>query len=193
MQLSWKKSPLLTCQILGLLVNTLDSDDKYPVLNNDNLTIPIQMQLSVKKKVFLNLFLLFWSQAVILNLLKKSMTLIAFVFRKLRTPKTWLDKCLKSSFSEDPSTSNMADVAKHCWNLHRSIFIIFIYHCQVTWVGKSLSYWHGKSFVFLLTHWLPVKSFLFLIEAILRYHFRCNYLANKKLFLNFFLHFLTLD
>ena len=52
MQLSWKKSPLLTCQILGLLVNTLDSDDKYPVLNNDNLTIPIQMQLSVKKKLF---------------------------------------------------------------------------------------------------------------------------------------------
>ena len=47
-QLSWKKSPLLTCQILGLLVNTLDSDDKYPVLNNDNLTIPIQMQLSQK-------------------------------------------------------------------------------------------------------------------------------------------------
>ena len=171
----------------------MDSDDKYPVLNNDNLTIPIQMQLSVKKKVFLNLFLLFWSQAVILNLLKKSMTLIAFVFRKLRTPKMWLDKCLKSSFSEDPSTSNMADMAKHCWNLHRSIFIIFIYHCQVTIVGKSLSYWHGKSFVFLLTRWLPMRSFLFLIEGILRYHFRCNYLGNKKLFLNFFLHFLTLD
>ena len=191
--MSWKKSLFLTCQIFGLLVNALDADDKYPVLNNSNFTIPIQMQLSVKKKVFFNLFLLFWSQAEILNLLKKNMTLIAFVFRKLQTPKTWLDKCLKGSFPEDPSTSNMTDVAKHCWNLHQSIFITFIYHCQVTWVGKSFSYWRGKSFDFFLTHWLPMKSILFLIEAILRYHFRCNYLANKKLFLNFFLHFCNLD
>ena len=50
---SWKKSFFLTCQILGLLVNTLATDEKYPVLNRDNLTIPIQMQLSQKKKHFL--------------------------------------------------------------------------------------------------------------------------------------------
>ena len=48
-QFSWKKAFLLTCQILGLLVNTLAADEKYPVLNRDNLTIPIQMQLSQKK------------------------------------------------------------------------------------------------------------------------------------------------
>ena len=42
-QLSWKKSLLLTCKIWGLLVNTLPGDEKYPVLNKDNLTIPIQM------------------------------------------------------------------------------------------------------------------------------------------------------
>ena len=51
-QFSWKKAFLLTCQILGLLVNTLAADEKYPVLNRDNLTIPIQMQLSQKKKTF---------------------------------------------------------------------------------------------------------------------------------------------
>ena len=51
-QLSWKKSLLLTCQILGLLVNTLAADEKYPVLNRDNLTIPIQMHLSEKQKSF---------------------------------------------------------------------------------------------------------------------------------------------
>ena len=45
-QLSRKKSPFLTCKILGLLVNTLAADKKYPVLNGDNLTIAIQMQLS---------------------------------------------------------------------------------------------------------------------------------------------------
>ena len=56
-QLSWKKSLLLTCQILGLLVNTLAADEKYPVLNRDNLTIPIQMQLSQKE----NSFSRFWA------------------------------------------------------------------------------------------------------------------------------------
>ena len=58
-QLSWKKSPLLTCQILGLLVNTLAVDEKYPVLNRDNLTIPIQMELSHKQKTFSQLFAAF--------------------------------------------------------------------------------------------------------------------------------------
>ena len=47
-----KKSLLLTCQILGVLVNTFAVDEKYPVLNKDNLAIPIQMQLSQKQKTF---------------------------------------------------------------------------------------------------------------------------------------------
>ena len=51
-----KKSLLLTCQILGLLVNTLATDEKYPVLNRENLTIPIQMQLSQKQKPFCKAF-----------------------------------------------------------------------------------------------------------------------------------------
>ena len=55
-ELSWKKSPVLRCQILGLLVNTLAADEKNPVLNRDNLTIPIQMQLSQKKKTFSKFF-----------------------------------------------------------------------------------------------------------------------------------------
>ena len=51
-QLSWKKSLFLTCQILGLLVNTLAADEKYPVFNRDNLKIAIQMQLYRKQKAF---------------------------------------------------------------------------------------------------------------------------------------------
>ena len=35
-----------------MLVNTLATDEKYPVLNRPNLTIPIQMQLSKKQKNF---------------------------------------------------------------------------------------------------------------------------------------------
>ena len=49
-QLTWKKSLLLTCKILGLLLNTLAADEKYLVRNRENSTIPIQMQLSEKQK-----------------------------------------------------------------------------------------------------------------------------------------------
>ena len=47
-----KKSLLLTCQILGLLVNTLAADEKYPLLKRDSLTITFLMQLSQKQKTF---------------------------------------------------------------------------------------------------------------------------------------------
>ena len=42
------------------------------------------------------------------------MTLIDFIFPKLRTCKTQSDKCLKIPPSEYPSTRNIADVPKHC-------------------------------------------------------------------------------
>ena len=51
-QLSWKRSVWLTWKILGLLVNTFPADEKYPILNRENLAIPIQIQLSDKQKVF---------------------------------------------------------------------------------------------------------------------------------------------
>ena len=72
---------------MGLLVNTLAGDEMYPVLNRDNLAIPVQMQLSQQKKPFLNDLLYFWNIAYILNILqKKKITLTDFVFPKLRTP-----------------------------------------------------------------------------------------------------------
>ena len=42
------------------------------------------------------------------------MALRDFAISKLRTPKTWSDKCLKCLVSEDPSTSNIVNVSKHC-------------------------------------------------------------------------------
>ena len=54
--MSRKKSLLLTCQILGLLINTLATDEKYPVLNRDKITLPIHMQLSEKHKSFCQFF-----------------------------------------------------------------------------------------------------------------------------------------
>ena len=42
----YKIPPLFKFEILGVFVNTLAPDDKYPVLDYENLHIPIQMQLS---------------------------------------------------------------------------------------------------------------------------------------------------
>ena len=46
------KPLVLTSKILLNLVNTLAADEMYSFLNRDNLTIPIQMQLSQKQKKF---------------------------------------------------------------------------------------------------------------------------------------------
>ena len=46
----------MTCEFLGLVVNRFVADEKYPVLNRDNLTIPIQIELSQGTKNFSEFF-----------------------------------------------------------------------------------------------------------------------------------------
>ena len=62
---------LLICGILGLFFNTLTANENYSLCNSENLLQLIQMQL------------------------KRKMTLIAYVFQKLQTENTLLDKFLK--------------------------------------------------------------------------------------------------
>ena len=52
-------------KILRLFVNTLTADDKQYMLNRENLTQPIEMQLSQKQKSFSEFF--FTSLRCILN------------------------------------------------------------------------------------------------------------------------------
>ena len=55
----WKNSLLVIYIILSLFVNTLTVNDKYYLLNRDNLTQQIQMQLSEKQKTFSEFFFAF--------------------------------------------------------------------------------------------------------------------------------------
>ena len=55
-----KKFLLLTCQIFGLLLKILAAHEKYPVLNRDNLTIPIHKKFSQKQKAFSQIFPRCW-------------------------------------------------------------------------------------------------------------------------------------
>ena len=58
-QLSHKKSLLLICKIWRLFINTLSADGEYYLFNRDNLTEPIQMQVSRKQKTFSQFFAAF--------------------------------------------------------------------------------------------------------------------------------------
>ena len=55
-QLTCKKCVLVTCKISSFFPNTLSGDRKYSLLKGDNLTQPIQMQLSRKQKTFCEFF-----------------------------------------------------------------------------------------------------------------------------------------
>ena len=55
-QVSWKKSLFLICKILDWL---LTPDHRYSIISRDNVTIPIQIQLSRKQKKFSQFFAAF--------------------------------------------------------------------------------------------------------------------------------------
>ena len=68
--------------------NTLTVHDKHYLLNRDNLTQPIQIQLSQKKKFFQNfLFFRIFKINSILNISQQKMTLVADVFQQVLAPK----------------------------------------------------------------------------------------------------------
>ena len=78
---------LVLCKILRLFVNTLTDNDKYSLLYRDNLTQPIQILLSQKKRTFYYFFSAFLKSTLNLHRFKKKMTLVADVFPKLASPK----------------------------------------------------------------------------------------------------------
>ena len=83
-------SLLVLGEILGESFNTLTGDGKYFVQHCVNLPVPIQMQLSKNKKLFLNFLFHFLNLHQILNILKQTVIIIANVFEKLQTVKNLL-------------------------------------------------------------------------------------------------------
>ena len=74
-------------KILRLFVNTLTVNDKYYLLNRDNLTETIQIELSQKQNTFLQFFFAFSKSILNFKHLPKKMTLIADVFPEILAPK----------------------------------------------------------------------------------------------------------
>ena len=80
-----------------MFVNTLTADDKYSLLNRHNLRQPIRTPLSQKQKTFSQFFLAFSKSTLNFEHVQKKMTLIADLFRILRTPKNVVRYMAKKS------------------------------------------------------------------------------------------------
>ena len=77
----------MLCKILGQFVKTLTANDKYSLLNRDNLTQPIQILVSQKQKSFSEFFSPFLKSTLNFEHFLKKNTLIDDVFPKLRNPQ----------------------------------------------------------------------------------------------------------
>ena len=58
-KLIWEKSPLVLREILGVFVNTLTAEGKYPVQDWENLVLPVQNQLCGKRTTLSEFFVPF--------------------------------------------------------------------------------------------------------------------------------------
>ena len=83
----WKKSLLVIHKVLRLFANTLIVDHKDYLLNRDNLTQPIQMQLYQEQKIFSEFFLAFLKSILNFTHLPKNDALIADVFGQIWVPE----------------------------------------------------------------------------------------------------------
>ena len=83
----WRKSLLVIHKIQRPFVNTLPANEKYYLLNRDNLAQPIQMQLSQKQKTFSQFPFAFLKSILNYKHFPKKMTLRADVFPEVPTPK----------------------------------------------------------------------------------------------------------
>ena len=70
-QLTCKRSLLVTCKISRLFPKTLSANGKYSLLNRDNLTPQIHMQVSRKRKTFFQFVSPFLKASLLLTIFKK--------------------------------------------------------------------------------------------------------------------------
>ena len=74
-------------KIVRLFVDSLKADEKHYLLTRDNLTQPIQIELSQKQKTFFEFFFDLLTSILNFKHLPKRMTLIADAFPEILAPK----------------------------------------------------------------------------------------------------------
>ena len=87
-------SPVVLGEILGVFVNTLTADAEYPVQDCKNLQLPIQMQLSEKRKTFSEFFVPFLESTSNFKHFERKDDSHSYFICFL---KSWLDNSLKNT------------------------------------------------------------------------------------------------
>ena len=137
-QFSGQKSLLVRGKSLRLFVNTTSAVDKCSLHNRDNLMQPIHMQLSQKLRTFSQFFNVFSKSRLNLNISEKRMTLMAYLFLRLRLAKNVVRYMCKSPTIDYPAKRNMVNGSQLCFNLSDSTCSIFIAQRERNLVAKSL-------------------------------------------------------
>ena len=130
-KITWKMSLLVICEIMGHSVNTLTANDKYSLLNSENLQQPIQMQLSKERISFSEFFFPFLKFIYFFeHFEKKTMTLITYVFQKIRTAKDAVRQ-----MSKKPRFRTLSDSQHVKWSqtLVISVRQHFYHICSSLW------------------------------------------------------------
>ena len=120
-----KMSPVVSGEILGVFVNTLTADVKYPLQDCENLQLPIQMQLFGKRKKFSEFFVPFLESTSNFKHFEKKDDCHKMSFRCYRQWKSSLDHSSRSVVTEHALTVNMWKHPKYLPNFHESAFIMF--------------------------------------------------------------------
>ena len=120
------------------------------------------------------------------------MTLLADVFRKLRTPKTIVRSMPKKSLFRSSVENEHAKCPQTLFKFEEQ----HLYHVYLS-LGSQMSYKKSLLVICKISKPFPKTlsghgKYSSLIDTIQRNEFRWNYLENKKPFSDFFLHFLNL-
>ena len=136
-KLNWKKSALVTSEILRLFVNTLTPDDKYSRRNMQIFWQQPQTLLCQKGKTFRDFFIAFLKCAWNLEHSEKEEEYPSLIITEIIAfRKRYLLKRLKGLASAHHSVINVLTGSKHCWNQHGTTILIFFHEFEVNWVGK---------------------------------------------------------
>ena len=109
-----EKSLLVIQKFLRLFLNTLSANEKYSLLNRDNLGQPIQMKLSQKQITLFQFVFAFLKSSLNFEHFQKKMLLIAVVLSKLQTPKNVVKQISKKSPFIGSFGKQHVRESKHC-------------------------------------------------------------------------------
>ena len=139
-KLSWKKSALVTFEILRLFVNTLTPDDKYSRRNIQIFWQQLQTPLSQEGKPFCGFFYSISEMYMKIRTFWKKVT-VSYLnyYRNHYIRKRRLLKRLKGLASAHHSVINELTCSKHGWSQHSTTIFVFFHEFEINWVGKSLT------------------------------------------------------